>query len=74
MDTVTIRKELDELIDFYEAHGRPGAGRRISVKATPRDLAHALDCPFPRDSRSEPAPQREFNYRGRVIVAVGCGA
>lgn len=64
-----MAQQIDDLIDYYEKFGRPGAGLRIPVYATPRQLAQAIGQPLPLKVPEGYKEPREFNYRGRVLIA-----
>ena len=64
-----LAKKIDELISYYEQFGRPGAGMRILVNASSRQLAQALDVALPQTPGNR--VPTEFEYRGRVLVANG---
>lgn len=66
----TLQNQIDEIIDFYEAH-KPGAGMRIPVYATPRQLAKAIGRALPDNPPKDYIEPREIEYRGRVLIAVG---
>lgn len=59
---MSIRRQLDELIDWYEREGEPDAGRVIPVAAT-----RATVRKFARKHGVRNGP---WLYRGREIVPV----
>ena len=67
---VALLARIDELIRFYELY-KPEAGKRIDVAVQPELLAKALHYPAPLDAQGKPVVPREFDYRGRTLVAVG---
>lgn len=69
-----LQGRIDEIIDFYEQHGKPGAGMRIPVYATPRQLAKAIGRALPDNPPKDYVEPREFDYRGRVLIAVETNA
>lgn len=56
--------KLNELIDWY-ARYKPEAGQRIPVMKGPKGLKKMLGLPQAIDAA------KEYQYRGRTIVAVG---
>lgn len=67
----TLQDRIDEIIDFYEEYGKAGAGMRIPVYATPRQLAKAIGRELPDNPPKDYVEPLEFHYRGRVLIAAG---
>lgn len=70
MPRESLGDKIRKLCEFYETH-KPNAGQRIEVNAPPKQVAKALGYELPKDKKGKDIEQREWNYRGRTIVATG---